>query len=187
MKYSVYLVNKMQLYNIIPESDRDIYIYGLTNGCTILINFITALIISFIVQKEAIFMVLMISFIPLRSFSGGVHCKSRTVCYFLSTIIIIILLQVQSVFTKNIYIIWIYSLLCSIYAMSKSNVSSKVRHLTQNEIRNFNKKKNALIVILNALIIFMLITNSNIHATTLMSSIILVAILIFLEQPRKEK
>ena len=170
MKLFTNLVNKMQLLNIIPEADRDIYIYGLNNGCTILINFVTVLIISLILQKEAIFIVLMLSFIPLRSFSGGIHCNSRILCYILSTLIIIILLQTQGFLT-----------------MSISTGSSKVRSLTQNEIRHYNKKKNVLIIVLNVLIIFMLVAELFIYATTLMSSIILVSTLLFLDKTKKER
>ncbi|MFV0328862.1 MAG: accessory gene regulator B family protein [Lachnospiraceae bacterium] len=177
----------MQLLNIIPEADRDIYIYGLNNGCTILINFVTVLIISLILQKEAIFIVLMLSFIPLRSFSGGIHCNSKILCYVLSTLIIIILLKIQGFLTQNLYITWIYSILCSIYTMSISTGSSKVRSLTQIEIRHYNKKKNVLIIVLNVLIILMLVSELFIYATTLMSSIILVATLLFFEQHKKKK
>jgi len=187
MKLFTNLVNKMQLLNIIPEADRDIYIYGLNNGCTILINFVTVLIISLILQKEAIFIVLMLSFIPLRSFSGGIHCNSRILCYILSTLIIIILLQTQGFLTQKLYITWIYSILCSIYIMSISTGSSKVRSLTQNEIRHYNKKKNVLIIVLNVLIIFMLVAELFIYATTLMSSIILVSTLLFLDKTKKER
>ena len=59
MPIADYLVNKMIEKNIISE-DKEIYIYGLNNGFTILINFITALFLSYIVQKTDILLFLLL-------------------------------------------------------------------------------------------------------------------------------
>ena len=51
-----YLIDRMMEKNIISKDDKEIYNYGLNNGFTVLINFITALFISYIVRKTDIFL-----------------------------------------------------------------------------------------------------------------------------------
>lgn len=46
-----YLIDRMMKKNIISKDDKEIYNYGLNNGFTVLINFITALFLSYIVRK----------------------------------------------------------------------------------------------------------------------------------------
>ena len=81
MSIADYLVDKMLQKNIVVD-DKEIYIYGLNNGIMILINFMTTFFLSFMMQKTFILLFFLVSFIPLRSYCGGIHCKSRILCYF---------------------------------------------------------------------------------------------------------
>ena len=103
MSVADYLVNKMLQKNIVVD-DKEIYIYGLNNGIMILINFMTTFFLSFMMQKTFILLFFLVSFIPLRSYCGGIHCKSRILCYLFSNVIILLLLNIQNLFCNNIII-----------------------------------------------------------------------------------
>ena len=95
-----YLTEKMIDYHIIEPEDIEIYTYGLTNGFIIIVNIFTTLLFAYFIKKIDIAIIMLLSFIPLRSFSGGIHCKTKTTCYMISNIIIIFLLMVQNYFLK---------------------------------------------------------------------------------------
>lgn len=186
MKISCFLVDKMQAKNLI-HCNRELYTYGLDNCFTIAINFFTTLLIAIIFRKIDIFIILILSFIPLRSFSGGIHCNSRFICYLLSSLIFGCILKFQDILAPQIPVIFVFSFCCSLYILLCSTADSKVRILELLEIRIFNHKKRVTILLLNiVLILFLFIRKFN-YATTIMSSIILTAILVFIEHRGKKQ
>lgn len=62
-------------YHIIEPEDIEIYTYGLTNGFIIIVNIFTTLLFAYFIKKIDIAIIMLLSFIPLRSFSGGIHCN----------------------------------------------------------------------------------------------------------------
>ena len=72
-----YLTEKMIDYHIIEPEDIEIYTYGLTNGFIIIVNIFTTLLFAYFIKKKDIAIIMLLSFIPLRSFSGGIHCKKK--------------------------------------------------------------------------------------------------------------
>lgn len=121
MSVADYLVNKMLQKNIVVD-DKEIYIYGLNNGIMILINFMTTFFLSFMMQKTFILLFFLVSFIPLRSYCGGIHCKSRILCYLFSNVIILLLLNIQNLFCNNIIIFLLISFVNFIYFALKQPV-----------------------------------------------------------------
>lgn len=172
-----YLVDQMIEKNIISE-DKEIYIYGLNNGFTILINFITALFLSCIVQKTDILLFFLVSFIPLRSYCGGLHCKSRFLCYIYSNIIITCLLVIQNFFCKNITIFLIITFANFIYLFCTKTKGNQVRSLDDYEIIQYTKIKRItlLIIVFGGIILFL--TEYFLYSTTFFTSINLSAILV---------
>lgn len=186
MSITDYLVDRMIEKNIISE-DKEIYIYGLNNGFTILINFITALFLSYIVRKTDLLLFLLISFIPLRSYCGGVHCKSRFLCYIYSNIIITFLLIIQNFFCKNITIFLIISFANFIYLFCTKTKGNQVRSLDDCEIIQYTKIKRItlLIIVFGGIILFL--TEYFLYSTTFFTSINLATILVVLEKIKNTK
>lgn len=113
-----YLTEKMIDYHIIEPEDIEIYTYGLTNGFIIIANILTTLLFACLIEKIDIAIIMLLSFIPLRSFSGGMHCKSKTACYMISNIIILILLIAQNYFLKFPLFLLCITLISGIYIFS---------------------------------------------------------------------
>lgn len=184
MAIADYLVDRMIEKNIISE-DKEIYIYGLNNGFTILINFMTALFLSYIIRKTDILLFLLISFIPLRSYCGGIHCKSRFLCYIVSNIIITFLLVVQNFFCENITIFLIISFANFIYLFFTKAEGNRVRLLDADEIVRFTKIKRIILLIIAFGGSILFLTENFSYSTTIFTSVNLSAILVVLEKIQK--
>ena len=182
-----YLIDRMMEKNIISKDDKEIYNYGLNNGFTVLINFITALFISYIVRKTDIFLFFLVSFIPLRSYCGGIHCKSRFLCYIYSNIIITCLLVIQNFFCKNITIFLIISFANFIYLFCTKTDGNRVRSLDDYEIVRYTKIKRIFLLIITFGGSILFLKNFFQYSTTVFSSINLSAILVVLEKIKNKK
>jgi accessory gene regulator B len=137
-----YLTEKMIDYHIIEPEDIEIYTYGLTNGFIIIANILTTLLFACLIEKIDIAIIMLLSFIPLRSFSGGMHCKSKTACYMISNIIILILLIAQNYFLKFPLFLLCITLISGIYIFFNKISNSDNRTLdNQDPILQQSQKK----------------------------------------------
>ena len=84
------LVAHMEENQIIKSEDRELYIYGLNQGLSILLNLATALGIGLLFDSFFQLVVFMTAYIPLRSYAGGYHAKTPLRCYIISVVILII-------------------------------------------------------------------------------------------------
>lgn len=181
MSVSDYLVNKMLQKNIVVD-DKEIYIYGLNNGIMILINFMTTFFLSFMMKKTFILLFFLVSFIPLRSYCGGIHCKSRILCYLFSNVIILLLLNIQNLFCNNIIIFLLTSFVSFVYLFCTKTTGNQTRYLDNCEITRYTKIKRIILFSIVIIGITLIKINFFIYTTTLFSSINLVALLVILEK-----
>lgn len=76
--------------NIVKAEDAEIYIYGINQILTSVLNVSSALIIGLILGTFFEVMVFMAAYIPLRIFAGGYHAKTPLRCYIFSLIMLIV-------------------------------------------------------------------------------------------------
>lgn len=177
-----YLTEKMIDYHIIEPEDIEIYTYGLVNGFIIIANILTTLLFAYLIKKMDAAIIMLLSFIPLRSFSGGIHCKSKTACYIISNIIIIILLIAQNYFLKFPLLLLCITLISGIYIFFKKISNSANRTLDNQEILYYSKIKKKILIILFSIIAVLLLLHKVNYAMVIMCSIILVALLLILNE-----
>lgn len=175
-----YLVKKMEENKIIDD-DIELYIYGLNNGFTIILNIVTAIVLSYIVQKENLVLFLLASFIPLRSYCGGIHSNSRLLCYIYSNIIITFLLLAQDYFVINIVVYIIITLISLLYLLFQKTAGNSVRVLDVSEVIQYTRIKRIILFVLAFVSSIFLATEKFSFATAIMTSINLSAILVILE------
>lgn len=82
--------NDLVRSNVVKEEDTEIYIYGINQILTSVLNVSSALIIGLIFGTFFEVAVFMAAYIPLRSFAGGYHAKTPLRCYIFSVIMLII-------------------------------------------------------------------------------------------------
>lgn len=179
---SKYLTKKMIDYHIIEPEDIEIYTYGLINGFIIIANIFTTLLFAYFIGKMDLAIIMLLSFIPLRSFSGGMHCKSKTACYIISNTIIVILLMAQNCCLKFPLLLFCITLISGIYIFFNKISSSGNRTLDSQEILYYSKIKKNILIILFFIIVVLLSLHKVNYAMVIMCSIILVAFLLILNE-----
>lgn len=70
---SGWLSQRLVERGIIKEEEQEIYQFGIRNGMIILLNVLTAFLIGLITEKLFIVAVFTVSFMVLRSYTGGYH------------------------------------------------------------------------------------------------------------------
>lgn len=75
---------------IIAEEDADLYKYGIESGITITGNLLASLIFGLVTGRLGNVLVFLFFYGMLRSYSGGMHCKSRAGCFAMSILILFI-------------------------------------------------------------------------------------------------
>lgn len=80
------IVEKMISRNIINKNNKEVYLFGTQQMLIFLLNAFSILIISFFFDRLLFGLLFLLLFMPLRSFSGGLHASTTTRCYFCSVI-----------------------------------------------------------------------------------------------------
>ena len=104
-RLAVKIVNNLVHSGVIKEEDAEIYIYGINQILTSVLNVSSALIIGLIFGVFPEIAVFMAAYIPLRSFAGGYHSKTPLSCYVFSVIMLIVV----SIGLKYLHLAdWVY-------------------------------------------------------------------------------
>lgn len=109
-KASDRIADKFVEVHAIQAADRNIYRFGIQQGLTILLNLVTTLTIGLALGMVLEAFVFLVTYIPLRSFAGGVHAKTANRCYVYSIFMIIAVLLIIKYFPLGY-------LVCSCLAM----------------------------------------------------------------------
>ncbi len=90
MKVVNLVIDQMVRRNVIKESDRNIYSYGLTVMVLKLAALVVAVIISIFIGETIDLLIFLLLFIPLRKYAGGFHERTALRCFIESQIILIL-------------------------------------------------------------------------------------------------
>lgn len=151
-KFSEKLINVFIEHNIIDEKDCELYVYGASQAITMLLNFITIIVIGIIFDMLWQSVLFTITYIPIRTYAGGFHCRTPIKCYIFSVIMqIIILFLLKINFLNDSIIILLISLFGSILSILLAPVEDINKKLDNLEIKVFRKKAIINIVIIQIL------------------------------------
>ncbi len=145
---SGWLSHRLVERGIIKEEEQEIYQFGIRNGMIILLNVLTAFLIGLITEKLLLVAVFTVSFMVLRSYTGGYHSDSRIFCYIGSNLVLFIPVYTESLFVKTED-----SILCILLAIAVniimifSPMHSKNRKLDKAEQKHFGKRARVITVV----------------------------------------
>lgn len=145
------ITKKLEEAHAIKSEDREIYLYGVKQGLTILLNLITICAIGIVSKMLWQSILFMAAYIPLRSFAGGYHAKTPLRCYIYS-IIMLILVSVGMKYL--LFVDMVYYVILAISALIifvLSPVEDKNKPLDKIEIKVYRKR--LLLIMLIELII----------------------------------
>ena len=141
--------------NIVKAEDAEIYIYGINQILTYVINVSSALIVGAIFGVFFEAAVFMAAYIPLRSFAGGYHAKTPLRCYIFSVIMLIVV----SIGMKYLYMTeWVYYVVLAAAAsvvLILSPVEDRNKPLDETEHKVY-KRRTVLIMTVELVIALLL-------------------------------
>ncbi len=133
-----WLSRRMVERGIIKEEEQEIYQFGIRNGFIILLNVVTAFLIGLLTAKLLVVIVFTVSFMMLRSYTGGYHSDSRIFCYIGSNLVLFIPVYTEELFIKTSNAVLLFFLfLASVIILVLSPMHSKNRKLDEKERKRF--------------------------------------------------
>lgn len=168
----------MQERGIIEEGDRDLYQYGICNGIIILMNLVTAFLTGLFTEQLLVVCIFTLSFMTLRSFTGGLHCDGRLFCYIGSSLVLFIPVYMGGLFVRmSVPAVLLTLAAAAVIILVFSPMRSKNRKLDQKEKKHFGRRAR-VIVVLQIMVFFVLWRQRyNDCAYAVYSSICIIAVL----------
>lgn len=143
-----WLSRRMVERGIIKEEEQEIYQFGIRNGFIILLNVVTAFLIGLFTAKLLVVAVFTLSFMVLRSYTGGYHSDSRIFCYIGSNLVLFIPVYTEELFIKTPNMVLIFFLiLASGIILMLSPMHSKHRKLDEKEQKHFGIRARSITVV----------------------------------------
>lgn len=108
------IVDFLLCQKAILDDDKQIYVYGVELIVSSLINMLICLIIGFITRQIVNVLLLFLSFVSLRLYLSGYHCKTYLKCNITFGTVIFIILYINNVIGNNkifIFILIIFNIL----------------------------------------------------------------------------
>lgn len=140
-KITEYLVEKLIERETIPQNEKDLYQYGLSEGITIIQNILYTLLIGIIFGNIIETITFLCFYILLRSFAGGYHAETEKNCFWYSILLVIV---VEIIFTAMHYGQWnffklIVLTIASAIILCFSPLDNINKPISESEKRNFKK------------------------------------------------
>ncbi len=132
---------------IIPESNKELYVYGLQQFLIMLLNIATTLLIGFIFGMIWQSLFYLLAYVPLRTYAGGYHAKTPVRCYFSSVLLIVLTLLIMKFVPWTFLSCWIGIALSGIFIFILAPVEDKNKPFTEKEAIYFKKKARMILLI----------------------------------------
>lgn len=133
----------------LSEDDREIYLFGFTQGAILLLNILTSLCIGTALDMILEVFVYMVCFIPLRIFAGGYHAKTQLRCYIMSSFAtVFVLLGIRFLQDYNGTLEWIMLLISTAVIWKLAPVEDANKPLAVTEILEYKARVHKMLLIL---------------------------------------
>lgn len=147
------ITQKLEVSGKIQSNKRELYRYGIQQGLTILLNFVTFLIIGVILNMFWQSLFFLIGYMPLRSFAGGYHACTAKRCYVFSIILVTVVLILLKFITFSNIICIIVSIVSFILIALLAPVAAKNKPLDNLEYSVY-KRKTIVIAFIELMLFF---------------------------------
>lgn len=174
------ITNYLICKKVIKDDDREIYQYGFEQVFSSLLNIATMLLLGIILGKIYQSLVLILSFMALRSYSGGYHANTPLQCYLLTVMSISAALSIMKFITIDRFICLGLLVLSSVVILLLSPIGTKNKPL--DEIEKIIYRKKTIIVWgveTCVAIVFIILDITEIHIAITLAQVIISIALIF--------
>ena len=145
---SKWFSSKLIERGIIEREEEGLYQFGIQNGFIILLNVFTAFLIGLFTDKLLLVTVFTVSFMTLRSYTGGYHCDNKVICYISSSLVLFI--PIYTSYMMEIvpgYALFMILVVSVLIIAVLSPMNSKKRKLDSTEKKHFGKRARVLLVL----------------------------------------
>lgn len=157
MKLTDYILRK----ELIDEESYDIYQYGFQCFLEVALSTVCSIMIALFLHMLPECLFFFLFFIPMRSFSGGLHLNTYFACFIGSCLILVSTLLAVKCFTVPIMLSLVLYLLCAIIILVIGPVDHPNREVDSQENRVFLRKTYiTLLLSLLTAIIFLFTHNT---------------------------
>ena len=174
------ITNYLICKKVIKDDDREIYQYGFEQVFSSLLNIATMLLLGLILGKIYQSLVLILSFMALRSYSGGYHANTPLQCYLLTVMSISTALSIMKFITIDRFICLGLLVLSSVVILLLSPIGSKNKPLDEIEKIIYRKKTIIVWSVETCVaIVFIILDITEIHIAITLAQVIISIALIF--------
>lgn len=174
------ITNYLICEKVIKDDDREIYQYGFEQVFSSLLNLATMLLLGIILGKIYQSLVLILSFMALRSYSGGYHANTPLHCYLLTVMSISAALSIMKFITIDRFICLGLLVLSSVVILLLSPIGSKNKPLDEIEKIIYRKKTIIVWSVETCVaIVFIILDITEIHIAITLAQVIISIALIF--------
>lgn len=174
------ITNYLICKKVIKDDDREIYQYGFEQVLSSLLNIATMLLLGIILGKIYQSLVLILSFMALRSYSGGYHANTPLQCYLLTVMSISAALSIMKFITIDRFICLGLLVLSSVVILLLSPIGSKNKPLDEIEKIIYRKKTIIVWSVETCVaIVFIILDITEIHIAITLAQVIISIALIF--------
>lgn len=174
------ITNYLICEKVIKDDDREIYQYGFEQVFSSLLNIATMLLLGIILGKIYQSLVLILSFMALRSYSGGYHANTPLHCYLLTVMSISAALSIMKFITIDRFICLGLLVLSSVVILLLSPIGSQNKPLDEIEKIIYRKKTIIVWSVETCVaIVFIILDITEIHIAITLAQVIISIALIF--------
>lgn len=186
--YSERLSNKMVDKGIVPKEDVDLYRYGIENGIIVAGNLLASVVFGIATGRLGMVLVFLLFCVTLRSYSGGIHSRSKLNCFILSMLILLVPVYTYQWFFEVVEEPWIIIMgiisFLSIWMLSP--VESENKPLDEMEQRVYKKVSRVTVMVQSGILVALFSLNLKEYFYAGYSSMILVAVFVILGKIMKK-
>lgn len=131
---------------IIVSDEEEICQYGVQQLLTMTLNLVCTVVLGVIYGMLPESILIMVLYIPLRSYAGGFHAKTSFRCFIYSLIMMVLLLSVIKFLSLGNIICSVISIMSGILIYFISPVPDKNKPLDKTEYNVFRRKSRQILV-----------------------------------------
>lgn len=167
---------------IVQKEDAALYQYGIENGITVAGNLLASVLFGVLTGRLGIVLVFLLFYGTLRTYSGGVHCKSKLGCFILSMLILLVPVFSYEWVMDNVLfpIIMIIGVIAIVVILVLSPVESINKPLEDEERKYYKRISHCIVALQGCVLAFLYCMDIYEYFYAGYSSLILVAIFMIL-------
>lgn len=139
------LVEHFIAKEIITTQDREVYLYGLKQGISFIINIITVIILAVLMDALEIAIWFSASYFLLRSYAGGFHFQHQLNCYVFSIILIVMSITVIKYITVTPFFLFVIIIIIGVFIYKLAPIEANEKPLEDIEKKYYKKKTRRLL------------------------------------------